>query len=536
VEALLPEHIPRVSQKQISNIMWAYAATGRRPPCRILEPLMDAVAFVAKYCEPQGVANIAWAMGHMQQRGEERALLALQDRAAMLFSLARRKPSAAPGGNLSTHRQVGFGQEGTTFNFKPQEVAMFTWGMASLQRLLPTELLGELAQHAAQQADAYNPWELSNFTQSLALLCKKGQQMPDELPLALEAIESAAARKLPAFKPQELSSLMEASATLSRLIGVAKGQASAVRGTPVRGTFVGAVCDRLISDVQDYRPQDLSAVLRSLATVRHLPDAPTVEALASKLAQVREYQLNDRALSGNLWALAQLNMHPGAPVLNGAVEELIRRANDGMLSPTAAHETMWALAVFDALTPQTFSALARGSLVLHKHNRSSGDLHMVFQAAIELPDNAELADTAQRLLEAAREACRTPTESAAGFQSYPHIVKDVSMVLRLLKLPHEKEMTVLFPHGSRVVNLLVRSSEGMDLALQVDGPLCFAANKPRAPLGGTVLRNRQLERAGLRVVSLSTAEWEAAVSLPERQKLLTALLFPGSNQGDAQPQ
>ena len=57
------------------------------------------------------------------------------------------------------------------------------------------------------------------------------------------------------------------------------------------------------------------------------------------------------------------------------------------------------------------------------------------------------------------------------------------------------------------IDMLVRH-RGASLALEVDGPYHFSANRPHARLGSTVLRDRLLQAEGYTVVSVPWFEWE----------------------------
>lgn len=69
------------------------------------------------------------------------------------------------------------------------------------------------------------------------------------------------------------------------------------------------------------------------------------------------------------------------------------------------------------------------------------------------------------------------------------------------------------------------------LALEVDGPLHFAANRPQHALGPTRLKRRLLRRCGVRAVALPFYEWKAREPA-ERLEYLRQLLDDGCGAGE----
>ncbi len=81
------------------------------------------------------------------------------------------------------------------------------------------------------------------------------------------------------------------------------------------------------------------------------------------------------------------------------------------------------------------------------------------------------------------------------------------------------------------VDILIRF-RGTMVAMEVDGPMHFTANRPYRRLGRTVLRDRMLAGQGLRVVSIPWFEWAECKGDQARQeyllrKLEVAVARPG---------
>lgn len=69
------------------------------------------------------------------------------------------------------------------------------------------------------------------------------------------------------------------------------------------------------------------------------------------------------------------------------------------------------------------------------------------------------------------------------------------------------------------------------LALEVDGPLHFAANRPQHALGPTRLKRRLLRRCGVRAVALPFYEWTSRCPEQQREYLRQLLQAAGATGG-----
>lgn len=58
---------------------------------------------------------------------------------------------------------------------------------------------------------------------------------------------------------------------------------------------------------------------------------------------------------------------------------------------------------------------------------------------------------------------------------------------------------------------------GKRVALSIDGPQCFSANAPYAPLGETVARWRLIQSRGWKVVSIRYSDW-IKLNMPHQQQ------------------
>ena len=69
IDARVEEVAWQCDDQAVSNILWAYATTGRRPGERVLGALEERVEEVTRYCSTQSVSNILWAFATMRRRG-----------------------------------------------------------------------------------------------------------------------------------------------------------------------------------------------------------------------------------------------------------------------------------------------------------------------------------------------------------------------------------------------------------------------------------------------------------------------------------
>lgn len=95
-----------------------------------------------------------------------------------------------------------------------------------------------------------------------------------------------------------------------------------------------------------------------------------------------------------------------------------------------------------------------------------------------------------------------------------------------MEIPHELEVAAGGKYD-RLVDVLIPPGPGhnhLPVALEVDGSIHFARNRPDFILGGTALRNRMLARAGLQVASVHVRKWDENRTMAERSKYLLSVL------------
>ena len=114
----------------------------------------------------------------------------------------------------------------------------------------------------------------------------------------------------------------------------------------------------------------------------------------------------------------------------------------------------------------------------------------------------------QRLLPHIRpfvERCARQFSEASGRGSGSQLQRDVAAALRRLGVPFREEV-VLEDAGGYSVDILLHEAR---VAVEVDGPSHYVECDHRPlPSGSTLLKHRQLEAFGYRVVSVAFWEWQ----------------------------
>ena len=84
------------------------------------------------------------------------------------------------------------------------------------------------------------------------------------------------------------------------------------------------------------------------------------------------------------------------------------------------------------------------------------------------------------------------------------------------------------------IDIVLRSSSGLQIAIEVDGPSHFTSTVPLRPLGETLMRRRALSAMGWHVVSVAYDSWQALKTVHHRDEFMIDLLN-NVIQGEAKP-
>jgi hypothetical protein len=221
-----------------------------------------------------------------------------------------------------------------------------------------------------------------------------------------------------------------------------------------------------------------------------------------------------------LFTYANLNHNPGAPLLDA----LARRCAD-LISVFAAQgvaNTAWAWVVLARYPPPALLRLYAARLSrMRDEEFSKIDRVQLFQSHLALKqfsphDGDLLAGEMLRTCE------RTWMEVSAGNLTISAIHRDVSETLTRMRIPHEIEF--LTSDGLFSVDIALR---GRKVAIEVDGPSHFFANKRRERMGADLLRARLMQSKGWTVRSKT---W-VFLSFP----FLSFLLFSRSRPNRTEP-
>ena len=112
--------------------------------------------------------------------------------------------------------------------------------------------------------------------------------------------------------------------------------------------------------------QGLANTVWGLAACRHAPKTELMHELVAEVQRRGASMFTDQALSNILWGCAELNFVPDQGAIDCIVGELLRRKP---LSAQATGNSLWALAVFDAVDSEVTMGL---------HPSDPPEMHFVF--------------------------------------------------------------------------------------------------------------------------------------------------------------
>lgn len=404
--------------------------------------------------------------------------------------------------------------------FNPQEVANLVWAFATLKYRPSEQFLHHALVHATPKLANFQPQEIANLAWGLATLRRHNVSMPPGIDKFLPVLEQQVLRRLPEFKPSEISQVLMAFAVLAPSRALSSAVASAGMSDSSRsasGSMVDAVAHTVASSAHKYNPNDVSNTLYGFARMGHHPGTDVLGRLVKAVGQHNLSRSSDVSLSMILWSCAQLNFSQPAAGLRSILDEL--RGRDAT-APGIISSSMWAAAVLEMLTPELFSDMAT------QFSRCLGAAKAEEQRAVLYANNSITGSgvTAVHTPEVEAMLVEATKASQSLRQRPSKLLKEVGMVLRVMGIEHRTE--VAMGDGLYVVDILLSREEAQPLALQLDSRWNYLSNNPNTPLGSTVLRDRSLARHGLQVAVLHTHEWLKLQSTAERMEFLQRFLLP----------
>ncbi|WP_422468535.1 DUF1601 domain-containing protein [Endozoicomonas sp. ALC013] len=262
-----------------------------RTQAALLSTLLDAIIFncnqkpEARNIDPQGIANLLWAMAKLVDNGQEWTSGLKEAVAALLPHVNAQKDQ-----------------------FIPQHIANLLWAMAKLvnngQERTPEfkEAMAALLPHVNAQKDKFNPQHIANLLWAMAKLVDNGQERTPEFKEAMAALLPHVNIQIANFNPQEIVNLLWAMAKL-----VDNGQEQ----TPRLKEAVAALLPLVNIQKNQFNAQGIANLLWAMAKLVDNGQERTPglnEAVAALLPHVKALkdQFIPQHIANLLWAMAKL--------------------------------------------------------------------------------------------------------------------------------------------------------------------------------------------------------------------------------------
>jgi hypothetical protein len=248
------------------------------------ELLARAVATAGDF-DPQGVANLLWALATMGSKPDARLLEAMQGRATA-----------------------------TADDFKPQEVANLLWALATMGSKPGARLLEAIQARATATVGKFIPVDVVHLMWALATMGSK----PDAR--LLEAVQARAVAAAGDFNPQDVANLMWALACFD------------ISHSQLSGLMVESMADRLLSVHDqlivegkfqmhqwllfcDLHPEWRGKLPRSMQQVKEELGGVFRQAFALQLSTTSRLQVIESLFSVRLLASLTMRLQGAEPVL-----------------------------------------------------------------------------------------------------------------------------------------------------------------------------------------------------------------------------
>ncbi|KAL4859186.1 putative aldo-keto reductase 2 [Chlorella vulgaris] len=491
----------------LSNIIYSLASMAAQPDYELLRVVAKAIVWQVGEFKPQGLANTIWGLGKLGVKVTTHEVRSMVD--ALCGEVTAQ---------LTHSRHKG--------NFAPQNVSNVLHGIVNIGYCPSAEMLSALVQSANSQLRHFGPQELTNMVWALSQLFRSKApfgpdtdalltRIPDEL--ALMFGDRQWRRRM---KPQTLSNLAMAYAHLRRRPQL----------------LMTMLMKEALPLLPTFKPQELSTMLWAMATMDFFPGQSTVEAIA-RTAGAAADKMKPQEIANSCWAFATMRFFPGAAVLDRMITyaeaslDRFKSQETGMMcwamarlaympaatlvratlplianwrSPAVQDcgNVLWSFTVLGILTPEVMALLAEKMLSLPRENFTQEAYIQLYQAKMSL---------SQHVFDI---AAYVPPELLSRGET-----EDVSNVVTALGIDHDIERRI--EDGLMSVDIALRSEQ---VAVEVDGSAHFTQNEPFVPLGRTLWRWRLLASRGWKVVSVPYFRWGLLKSLDDKKKYLYQLL------------
>ena len=493
------------STQSVANILWAAGNTPELVP--LSTAALDRLAKMtyAKFPEftTQGLANTLWGFASANYHPGEG-----------LFEEIRREWTAKGDG------------------YSVIELNNMLWAMHTLKaspgRKVFASVHARVAELCAEDARRESPELTFNHLANFMYHMAQYEELPQ--PTTMVRLEEAMLRKIAARGGESVTRARagETSDDATRDDGIGTGSGSATRRAtrrgdarrdnrvnprePGEGTTISPSAVRRAAEV--IQPHLVSNTLWAFSVLRYKPGAALMRAF-DDLVEARVEDYTDQSLSMTVFACAVLAFEPKRETTAKLVAQCESRVDSGGFNAQGLANSFWGWAVLGAASPRLVAAYARRFAEAEDESRASPsrdadalsrvDLVQIYQASLAFAhcverdgelvcDATDGPDSARRpnplrgaLLERAKEVWE---QTSTGRVTISSLHREVSETLTRMAIPHEIEAVA---DDNFSLDIALR---GRAVAIEVDGPSHFFANKPCEYMGADKLREKVLEAKG----------------------------------------
>ena len=497
---LAPGSVAGFKSMELSNIIWAIS-TMRCVVSRDTGEALDEA--VVRACDDaphmfstQSVANILWAAGNTPE------LVPLST--AALDRLAKMTYAKFP-------------------EFTTQGLANTLWGFAAANYNPGEGLFKEIRRAWVEKGDGYSVIELNNMLWAMhTLKASPGRKVFSSVHARVAALcAEDAARESAELTFNHVANFMYHMAqyeelpdpTTMRMIEETLLRKIAARGgEKTRNASVSASAARKAADA--IQPHLVSNTLWAFSVLRYKPGESLMRAF-DDLVEARVEEYSDQSLSMTIFAYANLAFEPKAETTAKLLTQCEERVRGGGFTPQGLSNSFWGWAVLGVATSALVEAyaarFAETSLSDSANSDNSDalsrvDLVQIYQASLAFAHCVERDGRLECSTDVSNELQKKPKnllrgalltrakevweQTSTGRVTISSLHREVSETLTFMAIPHEIEAVA---DDNFSLDIALR---GRAVAIEVDGPSHFFANRQSEYMGADKLREKVLEAKG----------------------------------------
>ena len=491
------------STQSVANILWAAGNTPDLVP--LSTQVLDKLAKMtySKFGEftTQGLANTLWGFAGSNynpgeglfseirrawiQKGDSYSIIELNN---MLWAMHTLKENPGRGVFNSVHKRIADlcdqdaqkeSQE-LTFN----HVANFMYHMAQYEELpeprtmqrLEQTLLRKIAIKGGQKLTGPADQRITFSNQNMADEC--GYQTSESLRKFGDRQKGKNIDVGYGFEVDSETIEKAAMSITPHLVSNTLWALSALKYKP--GKALQAAFDGLVEQSVDlYTDQSLSMTVFAYANLAMTPALSTLQKIVAECEQrVSTGKFTAQGLANSFWGWAVLAYNPSSKLFDAYAKRFEEMANDDK---------------GDGLSRVDLVQIYQASLAFEHcvEDQGTGELHCdVSESPKDSKNNAKRQLLKGALLRRAKEVWE---QTSTGRVTISTLHREVSETLTLMGIPHEIEMLA---DDNFSLDIALR---GRRVAIEVDGPSHFFANKPSEYMGADLLREKVLKVKGWKV-------------------------------------